>query len=99
MAVNPVAPGTGVLRAKAPASVKDAASPASFAEILQEKLAEVDALQKRADALLEGFLSGQVDDVHEVMLAAQQAELALQLTVEIRNRVLEAYQEIARMQL
>ncbi|MGB9885480.1 MAG: flagellar hook-basal body complex protein FliE [Moorellales bacterium] len=71
----------------------------SFGEILAEKLAEVDALQKRAAEVLEGFLTGRVTEVHEVMLAAQQAELALQLTVEIRNRVIEAYQEVARMQL
>jgi len=71
----------------------------SFARVLEEKLVQVDALQKKADSLLEGFLTGQVRDVHEVMLAAQQAEIALHLTVEIRNRVIEAYQEIARMQL
>lgn len=71
----------------------------SFAKVLEEKLAQVDAMQKKADALLEGFFTGQVTDVHEVILAAQQAELALQLTVEIRNRIIEAYQEIARMQL
>ncbi|MCR4419881.1 MAG: flagellar hook-basal body complex protein FliE [Clostridia bacterium] len=76
-----------------------AAAPRSFGDVLAEKLAEVDALQKRATEMLEGFLAGEVTDVHEVILAAQQAELALQLTVEIRNRVIEAYQEVARMQL
>lgn len=93
MRVNPVG------QAAAAGAAGGAGKIESFAKVLEEKLAQVDALQKKADALLEGFFTGQVTDVHEVILAAQQAELALQLTVEIRNRVIEAYQEIARMQL
>jgi flagellar hook-basal body complex protein FliE len=95
MRVNPVGQVADL------AAGKESKNPAteSFAKILQEKLAEVDALQKKASALLEGFLAGEVTDVHQVILAAQQAELALALTVEIRNRVIEAYQEIARMQI
>jgi len=98
MPVNPVGP------APAAAAVQNSAAAEprgqkSFAQVLEEKLAQVDALQKKADALLEGFFAGQVSDVHEVMLAMQQAELALQLAVEVRNRVIEAYQEVARMQL
>lgn len=98
MPVNPVSP---VSPAASPpeAGAAERRPEKSFSQILEEKLAEVDALQKRADALLEGFFTGQVSDVHEVMVAVQQAELALQLAVEIRNRVIEAYQEVARMQL
>lgn len=72
---------------------------ASFREILTQKLEEVDRLQKEADTLVQRFAAGQVEDVHQVLLAAEKANLALQLTVQVRNKVVEAYQEIARMQI
>ena len=46
-----------------------------------------------------GFGPGQRDDLHNVMLTMQKAELNLQLAIQIRNRVVEAYQEIMRIQV
>lgn len=71
----------------------------SFGSILKEKLDEVNQLQQEADAITEKFLVGQVQDLHQVTIAAEKANLALQLTVQIRNKIVEAYQEISRMQI
>lgn len=71
----------------------------SFTDILKEKLQQVDALQKEADAAIQGFVAGGITDVHEVMLATQRAQLALELTVQVRNKLVEAYQEVFRMQI
>jgi len=71
----------------------------SFTEVLNEKLQEVNQLQKEADILTNKFLVGQVEDLHQVMIAAEKANLALQMTVQIRNKLVEAYQEISRMQI
>ncbi|MDK2985127.1 MAG: flagellar hook-basal body complex protein FliE [Clostridia bacterium] len=72
---------------------------ASFNEILQEKLSEVNSLQQKADKLTESFLAGEPVELHKVMLAMEKADLALQLTVQVRNKLIEAYQEISRMQI
>lgn len=71
----------------------------SFKEILKAKLEEVALLQARADQLAQGYLTGEIEDIHTVILAAEEANLALQLTVQLRNKIVEAYQEISRMQL
>lgn len=81
---------------------KDAAKPTegnSFGKILGEQLKEVERLEKEADELTQNFLIGEIQDLHEVTIAAEKANLALQLTVQVRNKLLEAYQEISRMQI
>ena len=70
-----------------------------FAGILKDALLSVDGLQKEADKLTEAFISGASVEIHDVMLAAEKARLALDLTVSIRNKLVEAYQEIMRMQI
>lgn len=71
----------------------------SFGQVLQQKLQEVNELQLKADKLTEQYLAGEPVELHDVMLAAQEAQLALQLTVQIRNKIVEAYQEVSRMQI
>ncbi|SMB93975.1 flagellar hook-basal body complex protein FliE [Thermanaeromonas toyohensis ToBE] len=72
---------------------------ASFQEILKEKLADLNETLQKADKLTLQYLAGDIQDIHEVMLALEQAGLALQLAVQVRNKVIEAYQEISRMQV
>jgi len=72
---------------------------ASFSEMLEHALNTVDQQEKEVHALNEQFITGQVSDVHSVMIAAERAQLGLQLTVQVRNKVIEAYQEIMRTQL
>ena len=71
----------------------------SFAETLKSALGEVNTLQSRRDEMIEGMVTGRVTDVHDVMAAAEEAQLAFQLLLEVRNRLLESYQEIMRMQV
>ncbi|HHV93177.1 MAG TPA: flagellar hook-basal body complex protein FliE [Firmicutes bacterium] len=70
-----------------------------FAGILKSALLSVDNLQKEADQLTEAFVAGAPVEIHDVVLAAEKARLALDLTVSIRNKLVEAYQEIMRMQI
>lgn len=71
----------------------------SFADYLQNALNQVNQDQLNAEALTKALATGEVEDLHQVMIASQQAMLSLQLTIQIRNKVVEAYQEIMRMQL
>lgn len=82
---------------KASAKVEDQS--VDFSVALKQALGEVSGLQQQSDQMKTQLLTGQVDDIHQVMIAAEKADLAFQLTVQIRNKVIEAYQEIMRMQI
>lgn len=69
----------------------------SFLDHLKEGLESVNELQKGADSMAMDLASGKSQNLHETMLAATQAELGFNLTVQIRNRILEAYQEVMRL--
>lgn len=71
----------------------------TFGEYLNDALESVNAQKQEADLLTQQFIAGQISDVHSVTIAAEKASLALELTVQIRNKVIDAYQEIMRMQL
>jgi len=70
-----------------------------FGQVLRRTLEDVNRLQLEADAASAGLVRGEVTDLHQVTIAAEKANLALQLTLEVRQKVLEAYQEIMRMQV
>lgn len=70
-----------------------------FKDLLARTLQEANQNLVGADRLGEQLVTGQVQDVSQVMIAAQKAELSLQLAIQIRNKLLEAYQEIMRMQV
>lgn len=70
-----------------------------FGTALLDALNKVNELQVHSDDLTKKMITGEVDDIHQVTIAAEQASLALQLTVQVRNKIVEAYQEIARMQV
>jgi len=77
---------------KGPASVAN-----SFASVLERAVAAVQAKQDQANQAALQVAQGNLDDLHDAVLAQEEASLALDLTVQVRNKVLEAYQEIMRM--
>lgn len=62
-------------------------------------LGETNALQKQADQMSVDFALGKIESVHDVMIAQEKASIALQYTVAVRGKLLEAYNEIMRIQL
>ena len=70
-----------------------------FSDILKESIYSANSLKKEADSVTEDFLAGKSDNLHEVMIAAQKAEVAISFVTEVRNRLVEAYQEFSKMQL
>jgi len=74
-------------------------NPTSFLSYLNNALQEVDDLQKEAANSANKLVLGGEDYLHNTMIAYEKANLALQLTIEIRNKIVEAYQEIMRMQM
>jgi len=70
-----------------------------FLSVLQDKLDAVNEKQITSENTTSAFISGEEVDVHKVMLDAEEAKLSLELAVQMRNKIVEAYQEINRMQL
>lgn len=71
----------------------------NFAAYLKQSIEKVNQLQVESDHLTEKLVSGKDVDLHEVMIASQKASITMQLTLELRNKAIEAYQEIMRMQV
>ncbi len=71
----------------------------AFGGVLEQALDTVNDMQTRADRLTERLATGEVRDIHQVMIAVEQVNIALQLTMQVRNKVIESYQEIMRMQV
>lgn len=64
-----------------------------------QMLNETNTLNHAADQMSLDFAMGKIDNIHEVMIAQEKASIALQYTVQIKNAVLEAYNEIMRLQM
>ena len=71
----------------------------SFGQYLVDALKQTNALQKKSEAMDAALAAGEVDDISQVVIAGQKAEIALQLTMQVRNRAISAYQELMRMQV
>jgi flagellar hook-basal body complex protein FliE len=80
--------------AVAPAEVSGA-----FSNVLGQFVGEVNAKQTAAGVALNGLLSGQNVSLHQAMIAMEEASVSFQLMVEVRNKLLESYQELMRMQV
>ncbi|MBM7623526.1 flagellar hook-basal body complex protein FliE [Sporohalobacter salinus] len=71
----------------------------SFQEVFSNALNKVNNLQKKQDIMSEKLATGEVENVHQVMMSATKAKLSLDLTLQIRNKIVESYKEIMRMQV
>ena len=84
-------PNTGTLR------MGKASNTPPFAEVLKTGILKVNQLQIDADNLTNRLALGEVEDISQVSIAVEKAELALRLMVQIRDKMLDAYQQISRM--
>jgi flagellar hook-basal body complex protein FliE len=71
----------------------------SFSDTLSTSLEKVNELQKEADVAIEDFATGKTRNIHETMIAVNKADLAFRLTMQVRNKIVEAYQEVMRTQV
>ncbi len=94
--MNPIEPIRPVVSSIANIE-KENKSEKSFLEFLGESIEKINQLQLEADKMVTAFSTGEEVDIHNVMLAVERASLSLSVVTEVRNRVLEAYQEMMRM--
>lgn len=72
---------------------------ASFSDILNNALQDAQATDAATQANTLSLLSGDITDIHTTTIAAKKAELSLNLAIQIRNKVIDAYNEVMRMQV
>jgi len=68
-----------------------------FGDALEQTLNKVDASVRESDRLVDDFVSGKVNDFHEVALRLKQSELSFRFAMEVRNKLVDAYREVMRM--
>jgi len=82
------------------AEAQSTASGADFAQVLQNSIAQVSQTQQQADAMAANFAAGNsTENLHEVMIALQTASLSFQEMIQVRNKLVSAYQDVMNMQV
>jgi flagellar hook-basal body complex protein FliE len=76
-----------------------AGQPGAFQKVLTGTIQQLESLNNNAADSVQKFLSGDNEELHTTILATQKAELAFQLGLQVRNKVVDAYQEIMKMQM
>jgi flagellar hook-basal body complex protein FliE len=74
-------------------------SGADFSALLKDALSSVNDAQLEADEAVQKVLSGETKDIHSTMIALQKADVSLKLMLEVKNKIVEAYQEVMRTQV
>ena len=71
----------------------------SFSTMLQSSIKEVNQLQNEADSSIDQLIVGKSRNLHETMIALEKADISFRLMMEVRNKIIDAYHEIMRMQV
>jgi len=68
-----------------------------FKTTLENCISQVESLHSDAEKRVEGLLSGQGNDVHSAIIAVEKADLSFQLMMQVRNKIVQAYEQISQM--
>ncbi len=100
MSIAPLSSAGALGSVPATATAEGAARPADgFTRVLDTVLGDASRADAAASQAIQGLATGEAADLHTVALASAQADLSFRLALEIRNRLLDAYQEVMRMQV
>ncbi|GKU82468.1 flagellar hook-basal body complex protein FliE [Niallia sp. NCCP-28] len=94
-AVSNILPTTNANTAAVSKTASDSSK--SFSTFLKDSLNKVNQAQNESDSLTTKLAKGENVDLSQVMIASQKASITMQATIEIRNKAVEAYQEMMRM--
>jgi len=93
--------GAGAIRPQSPAAPKGpggAAAP-NFKDVMMQHIEQVNKLQQDAETAIEDLASGRRDDMDGVLIAKQKADMAFQMLLQVRNKMVDAYEEIKQMRV
>jgi flagellar hook-basal body complex protein FliE len=72
---------------------------ASFADALKQAVSDTNQLQQVADKKMQELATGKSQNIHETMLAVEKADVSLRLMLQVRNKIIDAYHEVMKMQV
>ena len=87
-----------ILPADTPSPSLSPGSGPGFREVLHSAIDDIQSLESQAEAKVAGVVDGAGTDVHSAMIAVEKADLSFQLMMQVRNKIISAYEEISRMQ-
>lgn len=99
LAINPISLNVGAVSEASHSAVTPYKAQKTFSNFLKDAINQVNDTQIQSDNLTKKMALGENVELHDVMIASQKASITLQATMEVRNKVVEAYQEIMRMQV
>ena len=87
----------GSINANANAAAKSGGA-APFSDLLTDAVGQVNSLQDQASSAVKGLMTGSGIDVHQAMIATEKASMAFELALAVRNKAVQAYQQVMSMQ-
>ncbi|MDM7994840.1 MAG: flagellar hook-basal body complex protein FliE [Acidobacteriota bacterium] len=96
--IGPINPNLKVPEVRTPQSSGDK-NGTGFGDILKDAISTVNELQKSSDQEIQKLMTGESQDLHTTVIAMQKADLSFQMMMQVRNKIVQAYQEIMRMQI
>ena len=99
MAITPVSLSLPPIAPALTPGAADRNGAAVFQKVFTDAVAQVESFQDAAKTSVGRFLSGEGEELHQVALRAQQADLSFELFMQVRNKIVAAYQEVMRMQV
>ena len=91
--------GVGETPAASPAQAPAAGADGKFANVLKDSITEVNKLQQKADASITALATTGEASLHETMIAMEEASVSFKMMMQVRNKIVEAYQEVMRIQV
>lgn len=96
-AIDFIPPGLNLEQVAYNKAPQEAAQP--FSNWLQTQVTELNGTMAKSDALATQLAAGETENLHQIMIGMEEAKIAFQLAIQVRNRMLEAYQDVLRMQI
>jgi len=90
---------TPLIHKDRPQASPEKSSGISFGDVLEGSISKVNDLQKTADQAVQHLTTGKAKDIHQTMIALEKASVSLELMLQVRNKIIAAYEEIKRMQI
>ncbi len=97
--VQPEAPAVGGEAGGISSKTPDVSNGKTFSDVLRESVDKVNEYQTQADTAIKELIAGRSKNIHETMLSIERADSALKLAMSVRNKILDAYKEVMRMQV
>ena len=97
--IGPINPNLQLPEVPRPRSADEPKNGEGFGQVLRDAISTTNDLQKQSNQDIQKLMAGETQDLHETMIAVQKADLSFQMMMQVRNKLLQAYQEIMRMQM